>query len=140
MNLEGLELKNVKVFALITMAFFTMMLEACEKQGISINTQRTEQADSLAAAPDTLSKDSQYYTTHVEEYTYEGCDYIRVGPYNHSWGSHKGNCKNPTHDTADIKALRDSIKMLTLENKQLREENHILTSALAQRDYDKHNK
>jgi hypothetical protein len=140
MNLEGLELKNVKVFALITMAFFTMMLEACEKQGISVDLKR-QQADSLTVnAPDTLSKDSPYYNTDVDEYTYEGCDYIRIGSIQHSWGSHKGNCKNPIHDTANIKVLRDSIKMLTLENKQLREENHILTSALAQRDYDKHNK
>ena len=137
MNLEGLELKNVKIFALITMAFFTILLEACEKQGVTVNTERTEE---VIDAPDTLSKDSQYYTTHVEEYTYEGCDYIRVGSIDNRWGGHKGNCKNPIHDTANIKALRDSIKMLTIENKQLREENHILTSALAQRDYDKYNR
>jgi len=136
MNLEGLELKTVKVFGVLTVALFSLLLEACEKQGITINTERTEEVK----GPDTLSRDSQYYSTYAKEYTYEGCDYVRVGTPRNFWGSHKGNCKNPVHDSASIKALRDSIKMLTLENKQLREENHILTSALAQRDYDKHNK
>ena len=47
--------------------------------------------------PKTLFKDSKYYSTNVEEYTYGGCEYILVGPYSQRWGSHKGNCENPIH-------------------------------------------
>ena len=44
-----------------------------------------------------LSKDSKNSTSNVDEYTYQGCEYIVVGPINRRWGSHKGNCKNPIH-------------------------------------------
>jgi len=45
-----------------------------------------------------LSKDSRYINSSVEEYTYQGCEYIVVGyPTDHCWGAHKGNCKNPIH-------------------------------------------
>ena len=44
-----------------------------------------------------LSKDSKNHSKNVDEYTYQGCEYIAVGPKNRRWGSHKGNCKNPIH-------------------------------------------
>lgn len=44
-----------------------------------------------------LSKDSENYYLKVTEYTYEGCEYIKVGIGNGVWGSHKGNCDNPIH-------------------------------------------
>ena len=44
-----------------------------------------------------LSKDSKNSTSNVDEYAYQGCEYIVVGPINRRWGSHKGNCKNPIH-------------------------------------------
>ena len=44
-----------------------------------------------------LTKDSENYHLNVREYTYEGCEYIKVGFGNDCWGSHKGNCKNPIH-------------------------------------------
>ena len=34
---------------------------------------------------------------NVTEYTYGGCEYIKVGFGQNAWGSHKGNCKNPIH-------------------------------------------
>ena len=34
---------------------------------------------------------------NVTEFTYGGCEYIRVGYGQSSWGSHKGNCTNPIH-------------------------------------------
>jgi len=36
---------------------------------------------------------------HCEIYTLEGCEYIVVSPGNshYTWGTHKGNCKNPIH-------------------------------------------
>lgn len=44
-----------------------------------------------------LSKDDKNHTRNVDEYTYQGCEYIVVGPINRRWGSHKGNCKNQIH-------------------------------------------
>lgn len=44
-----------------------------------------------------LSKDIENYDQRVTEYTYEGCEYIKVGYGQSIWGSHKGNCKNPIH-------------------------------------------
>lgn len=34
---------------------------------------------------------------NVTEYTYGGCEYIKVGFGQNAWGSHKGNCINPIH-------------------------------------------
>jgi len=34
---------------------------------------------------------------NVTEFTYGGCEYIRVGYGQSAWGSHKGNCINPIH-------------------------------------------
>lgn len=47
--------------------------------------------------PIELSKDNENYYYKVVEYTYEGCEYIKVGYGKSIWGSHKGNCKNPIH-------------------------------------------
>lgn len=47
--------------------------------------------------PSVLSKDTENYYQKVTEYTYEGCEYIKVGYGQSIWGSHKGNCKNPIH-------------------------------------------
>lgn len=46
-----------------------------------------------------LSKDpnTENYYLKVTEYTYEGCEYIKVGYGKSIWGSHKGNCQNPIH-------------------------------------------
>ena len=35
--------------------------------------------------------------TNVTEYTYQDCEYIKVGIGTRAWGTHKGNCKNPIH-------------------------------------------
>jgi len=35
--------------------------------------------------------------TNVTEYTYQECEYIKVGIGTRAWGTHKGNCKNPIH-------------------------------------------
>jgi len=56
---------------------------------------------------DTVTKQNQivkdtvlngkYYYLAVKEYTYQGCQYIRVGYRAEVWGAHKGNCSNPIH-------------------------------------------
>lgn len=45
-----------------------------------------------------LTKDNKNHIRNVDEYTYQGCEYIVVGPMNRRWGSHKGNCKNKIHN------------------------------------------
>jgi hypothetical protein len=46
-----------------------------------------------------LDPNSEYYSKQYEVYTLEGCEYIVVGVGKYQWGSHKGNCKNPIHQT-----------------------------------------
>ena len=51
----------------------------------------------VAEQPLELSKTTENYHQRVSEFTYEGCEYIKVGYGKSIWGSHKGNCKNPIH-------------------------------------------
>ena len=44
-----------------------------------------------------LDSTSEYYNKQYQIYTLEGCEYIKVDVGNTTWGSHKGNCKNPIH-------------------------------------------
>jgi hypothetical protein len=44
-----------------------------------------------------LNKPNVIEFTNYDIYTIEGCEYVRFGRGNHSWGSHKGNCSNPIH-------------------------------------------
>ena len=54
-------------------------------------------------APDSkrmeLDSKSKYCDQNYRVYTLEGCEYIVGGSGNTQWGSHKGNCKNPIHET-----------------------------------------
>jgi hypothetical protein len=44
-----------------------------------------------------LRQKSDEHYKNVTEFTYGGCEYIRVGYGKNAWGSHKGNCINPIH-------------------------------------------
>lgn len=46
-----------------------------------------------------LGTSSFYVDKYYQIYTLEGCEYVVVSPGNrgYSWGTHKGNCKNPIH-------------------------------------------
>ena len=116
---------------LANLIFIGLTLQACEKQ---------PHAEPKKEEPAQLSIDAESYYRNVDEYQYKGCEYITVGPVAHRWGSHKGDCKNVIHNEGRVRILRDSIQTLQLYIMQLEQDNHILTSALAQRDYDKHNK
>ena len=65
-----------------------LFLISCDEQ------PRTKQ---IPQEPEVLSKESENYHLKVTEYTYEGCEYIKVGYGKSIWGSHKGNCENPIH-------------------------------------------
>jgi len=44
-----------------------------------------------------LRQQSDDHYRNVTEFTYGGCQYIKVGYGDCAWGSHKGNCTNPIH-------------------------------------------
>ena len=44
-----------------------------------------------------LRQQSDERYKNVTEFTYGGCQYIKVGYGDCAWGSHKGNCSNPIH-------------------------------------------
>jgi hypothetical protein len=62
-----------------------MSLVSCEEQKL----QKEE--------PIGLRQKSDDRHKNVTEFTYGGCEYIRVGYGQSAWGSHKGNCANPIH-------------------------------------------
>jgi hypothetical protein len=68
----------------ITLIFIALFLFSCEG-----NVQVEE--------PIGLRQKSDEHYKNVTEFTYGGCEYIRVGYGQNAWGSHKGNCTNPIH-------------------------------------------
>jgi hypothetical protein len=78
------------LFILIFAALVIFMLTSCGEAPQS-------QYKKPAPQNNELSKDAEYYNLKVDEYTYEGCEYIRIDAGSAVWGSHKGNCKNPIH-------------------------------------------
>ena len=46
---------------------------------------------------DKLNKPNVIEVTNYGIYTLDGCEYVKFGHGNFSWGSHKGNCSNPIH-------------------------------------------
>jgi hypothetical protein len=78
------------LFAMIigfTVGMLLVLLMSCEEQ----------KSESVVEPRKELSKTTENYYQRVVEFTYEGCEYIRVGYGKSIWGSHKGNCKNPIH-------------------------------------------
>jgi hypothetical protein len=73
----------------ITLMLLGSLLVSCEEQKSVPVVEPTKE----------LSKTTDNYYQRVSEFTYEGCEYIRVGFGKSIWGSHKGNCKNPIHKT-----------------------------------------
>lgn len=48
-----------------------------------------------------MSKVNIQYGQPTQVVMYDGCEYVFFPCGNASWGSHKGNCKNPTHMRGD---------------------------------------
>lgn len=84
-------MKEVLLGALFMVALGSSMMivaASCEKQ---------TEVKQVPQEPIELSKHTENYHQRVTEYTYEGCEYIKVGYGKSIWGSHKGNCDNPIH-------------------------------------------
>ena len=77
------------LFAMILGFLLGMILISCDQQPTK---KLPEKPQELTKDPNT---DDHYIK--VREYTYEGCEYIKVGYGKSIWGSHKGNCDNPIH-------------------------------------------
>ena len=76
------------LFAMIIgflLGMILISLVSCSKQGPQIEE------------PIGLRQKSDEHYKNVTEFTYGGCEYIRVGYGQNAWGSHKGNCTNPIH-------------------------------------------
>jgi len=85
---EGPEVGTL--FAMIIgflLGMILITLVSCEEQ----------KSEPVVEPPKVLSKTTENYYHRVSEFTYEGCEYIKVGYGQSIWGSHKGNCKNPIH-------------------------------------------
>ena len=65
--------------------------------GVTMFSCIEQESETVAEPTKELSKTTDNYYQRVVEYTYEGCEYIKVGFGKSIWGSHKGNCKNPIH-------------------------------------------
>lgn len=74
----------------ITMALSPIIFDSCG----GVTPVKGGTPDLKTDVPDTLVLHSHYANLDVDEFIYQGCEYIRVGPYSQAWGSHKGNCKN----------------------------------------------
>ena len=64
---------------------------------ILITLVSCEEQKSQIEEPIGLRQKSDEHYKNVTEFTYGGCEYIRVGYGQNAWGSHKGNCTNPIH-------------------------------------------
>jgi predicted phage tail protein len=80
---------GILIMVVLGSSIMMIGVSSCEQQ------QKVEQKPQ---EPIELSKDNENYYYNVIEYTYEGCEYIKVGYGKSIWGSHKGNCKNPIHN------------------------------------------
>ncbi len=88
MKKEGIDIGPL--FAMIIgfcIGMILLTLVSCDEQ----------KSETVVEPPKELSKTTENYYQRVSEFTYEGCEYIRVGFGKSIWGSHKGNCTNPIH-------------------------------------------
>ena len=91
-NLRNLFKENIHFILIIRwfviIGTIALLLTGCEGSVQVSNPHRME-----------LDSNSRYFDQNYKVYTLEGCDYIVSGFGQYRWGSHKGNCKNPTHYT-----------------------------------------
>jgi hypothetical protein len=83
--------KNLPLFILILTALVIFMVTSCKPDNYKDPRQDT------SVSRYELDSTSQYYDRNYRTYTLEGCEYIMVNAGSLTWGSHKGNCKNPIH-------------------------------------------
>ena len=116
----------MKLFAYLSLIF--LFLTGCdEDRGPKAPQSKRMEIDTLSQFSD------QYYRV----YTLEGCEYIIYGTGNNQWGSHKGNCKNISHQSDSVKFLNQEIKDLKKSILRLEEENKLMGSQLGYKQFEK---
>ena len=84
---------NFPIFAILfSVLVIYVSFTGCEGN-VNVSNQQTPVPDKMK-----LDNTSEYHNQHYKVYTLEGCEYIRVDSGRSTWGSHKGNCKNPIHN------------------------------------------
>ena len=80
---------------IITISIFAFLLSSCGGE----REDKTNNTVSKKIEIKELDTSTEYYDRYYEVYTLEGCEYLVVSPGNShfTWGTHKGNCKNPIH-------------------------------------------
>ena len=85
---------------IITLALVIMIVVALG-MGMKGCTNELEAQNKPPVISHELDSAADRFDLQYKVYTFEGCEYIVVAPGNShfTWGSHKGNCKNPIHQT-----------------------------------------
>jgi hypothetical protein len=79
----------MKAQGILFLICISLITSACNNDAVKTpSPHRTE-----------LDNTSEYYDQHYKVYTFEGCEYIVINSGSSKWGSHKGNCKNPIHQS-----------------------------------------
>jgi len=83
---------------IIIISIFTFLLSSCDL-GFGEKEDKPNNTVSKKIEIKELDTSIEHYDRYYEVYTLEGCEYIVVSPGNShfTWGTHKGNCKNPIH-------------------------------------------
>lgn len=91
-------LSVVVLLIIVSMIFMTLM-SGCD---INETFKRKPEPNTVSQPVEIkqLGTSVEQYDRYYQIYTLEGCEYIVVSPGNShfTWGTHKGNCKNPIHD------------------------------------------
>jgi hypothetical protein len=83
---------------LLTSITIGLILVSCGLEPVPVKeTPKTVPTSAGELIPKKLSNDNTNYNLVYQEYSLEGCQYIKVGIGANTWGSHKGNCTNPIH-------------------------------------------
>ncbi len=85
----------MRTIKIITLALLLLMA-SCQSE-----EERQERIKSNQST--VLDSTSTYYHKQFKIYTLDNCQYVVVGSGNshYLWGSHKGDCTNPIHQSKD---------------------------------------
>lgn len=86
--------KKLSLLGLVTLIIFGIIIF-----GITILSSKEDSTKKPEVVHEIkkLSTSSEKYDIYYEIYTLEGCEYIVIPGSYFTWGTHKGNCKNPIH-------------------------------------------
>ena len=81
-----------RVIFRMAVVFMAILLTNCTEH-VEVSTSTSKPKNK----PNELFLESTNYYIDIDEFTFDGCQYIR----GHRWGAHKGNCNNPIHKEND---------------------------------------